>query len=46
MDCLIFSADKTTGIPPVVRATIIAFGFVFAHPFEDGNGNIYIYEIN
>ncbi len=25
---------------PVVAATLVAFGFVFIHPFEDGNGRI------
>jgi len=28
---------------PVLLATIIAFGFVFIHPFEDGNGRIHRY---
>ncbi len=27
----------------VLTATIIAFGFVFVHPFEDGNGRIHRY---
>lgn len=27
----------------VLQATIIAFGFVFIHPFEDGNGRIHRY---
>ncbi len=27
----------------VLMATIIAFGFVFIHPFEDGNGRIHRY---
>ena len=29
------------GIPPVVHATAVAYGFVFLHPFEDGNGRIH-----
>lgn len=29
--------------PPVLAATIIAFGFVFIHPFEDGNGRLHRY---
>jgi len=33
-------------IDPVVSATIIAFGFVFIHPFEDGNGRIHRYLIH
>lgn len=28
---------------PVLTAAIIAFGFVFIHPFEDGNGRIHRY---
>ncbi len=28
---------------PVLAATLIAFGFVFIHPFEDGNGRIHRY---
>lgn len=31
---------------PVVVATVIAFGFVFIHPFEDGNGRIHRYLIH
>ena len=30
----------------VLMATIIAFGFVFIHPFEDGNGRIHRYLIH
>ena len=29
--------------PPVLAATLIAFGFVFIHPFEDGNGRLHRY---
>ncbi len=46
MDGLGIMADKSNGVPPVVRATIIAFGFVFAHPFEDGNGRIHRFLIH
>ena len=28
---------------PVLLATLLAFGFVFIHPFEDGNGRIHRY---
>ena len=31
---------------PVLAAAIIAFGFVFIHPFEDGNGRIHRYLIH
>ena len=33
-------------INPVVSAAAIAFGFVFIHPFEDGNGRIHRYIIH
>lgn len=33
-------------IDAVLSATIIAFGFVFIHPFEDGNGRIHRYLIH
>jgi len=28
------------GIDPLVRGTLVSFGFVFAHPFMDGNGRL------
>lgn len=31
---------------PVLLATVIAFGFVFIHPLEDGNGRIHRYLIH
>lgn len=31
---------------PVLTAKLIAFGFVFIHPFEDGNGRIHRYLIH
>lgn len=33
-------------IDAVLAATIVAFGFVFIHPFEDGNGRIHRYLIH
>lgn len=33
-------------IDAVISATIVAFGFVFIHPFEDGNGRIHRYLIH
>lgn len=29
------------GIDPVIIAAVVAFGFVYIHPFEDGNGRIH-----
>lgn len=37
---------KESDIDPVVAAAVIAFGFVFIHPFEDGNGRIHRYLIH
>ena len=35
-------ADQREGaIDPVVAAAALAFGFVFIHPFEDGNGRLH-----
>lgn len=33
-------------VDPVIAAASIAFGFVFIHPFEDGNGRIHRYLIH
>lgn len=46
MKGLIAVEKKTTGRPAVVRAAMIAFGFVFIHPFEDGNGRIHRFLIH
>jgi len=34
------------GVPPVVHATVVGYGFVFLHPFEDGNGRIHRFLIH
>jgi hypothetical protein len=34
------------GVPPVIQAAVIAYGFVFLHPFEDGNGRIHRFLIH
>ena len=34
------------GIHPVVHAAAVAYGFVFLHPFEDGNGRIHRFLIH
>lgn len=34
------------GLDAVLTATLVAFGFVFIHPFEDGNGRIHRYLIH
>jgi Fic/DOC family len=35
------NANEQSGLDPIVAATAVAFGFVFIHPFEDGNGRIH-----
>ncbi len=34
------------GIPAVIHAAAIAYGFVFLHPFEDGNGRLHRFLIH
>jgi len=34
---------KESDYDPVLMAALIAFGFIFIHPFEDGNGRIHRY---
>lgn len=34
------------GYDPVLAATSLAFGFVYVHPFEDGNGRLHRYLIH
>ncbi len=34
------------GVDAVLQAAVVAFGFVFIHPFEDGNGRIHRYLIH
>lgn len=40
------TAIKTQGIYPEIRAALISFGFVFIHPFEDGNGRLHRFLIH
>ncbi len=40
------TALKSEGIPAEIRAAILAFGFVFIHPFEDGNGRLHRFLIH
>ena len=43
MNGLLVCIDRLRGpeIEPVVAATVASFGFVFIHPFSDGNGRIH-----
>jgi len=48
MGGLIAAHTKMGGgeVPPVIHAAAIAYGFVFLHPFEDGNGRIHRFLIH
>ncbi|MFV8327920.1 Fic family protein [Flavobacterium sp. ZS1P14] len=46
MKGLTITEEKTSRTPAAVRAAIIAFGFVFIHPFLDGNGRIHRFLIH
>ncbi len=41
-----YKLQINSGLDAVLSAAIIAFGFVFIHPFEDGNGRIHRYLIH
>lgn len=41
-----FDNDFTAELNPVIAAAVLAFGFVYIHPFEDGNGRIHRYLIH
>jgi Fic family protein len=42
-----FSREMSlSGLDPVVSAAALSFGFVFIHPFKDGNGRIHRYLIH
>jgi len=32
---------QSGSVPPVVDASVVSFGFVFIHPFQDGNGRLH-----
>ena len=38
-----FASDKASSLHPVIAAAVVAFGFVYIHPFSDGNGRIHRY---
>lgn len=37
---LALAARQGDGLDPLVRASLVSFGFVFIHPFMDGNGRL------
>jgi Fic/DOC family len=46
MDGLCSVAGKSYGAGAITRAALLAFGFVFIHPFEDGNGRLHRFMIH
>ena len=46
MSGLAAAAGKSEGCSAIVRAAMVAFGFVFIHPFEDGNGRLHRFLIH
>ena len=36
-----FGLLKEDGFDPVLTTAVLGFGFVFIHPFEDGNGRLH-----
>ena len=46
MSGLTAAAIKLAAAEPVAQAAVTAFGFVFHHPFEDGNGRIHRFLIH
>jgi len=41
-----FNKEYGCELDPVIAAAILAFGFVYIHPFDDGNGRIHRYLIH
>ena len=41
-----FDQGPAQTLDPVIAAAVLAFGFVYAHPFEDGNGRIHRYLVH
>jgi len=41
-----YESMMSSGVPPVIIAAAISFGFVFIHPFDDGNGRIHRFLIH
>ena len=40
-DCSRRRPHAEDGVDPVLRAAAVAFGFVYVHPFQDGNGRLH-----
>src|SRR6218665_2957596 len=40
IDGLMRMANAEDDVPPLIKAALVSFGFVFVHPFMDGNGRL------
>lgn len=40
IDGLMRMANAEDAVPPLIKAALVSFGFVFIHPFMDGNGRL------
>lgn len=40
MDGFMRMANARDEVPPLIKAALVSFGFVFIHPFMDGNGRL------
>lgn len=40
IDGLMRMANAKDDVPPLIKAALVSFGFVFIHPFMDGNGRV------
>jgi len=41
-----FDGGPARELDPVIAATVLAFGFIYIHPFDDGNGRIHRYLVH
>lgn len=41
-----FDRGQVRNLDPIIAAAVLAFGFVYIHPFDDGNGRIHRYLIH
>lgn len=46
LDGLNVFLEKTQGQSAIIRAAVVAFGFVYIHPLADGNGRVHRFLIN
>ena len=40
MNGLMRMANSASPMPPLIKAALVSFGFVYLHPFSDGNGRL------